>query len=807
MCSPCVNTPKRMVFQLQPTARLLSHSNNRHYPYPSIMKNIGRLLGKKSIETAIVPLEILKAASEAIPVPALAPATEILLSILNLAYQTQENADTRKEIVTRCVRAHVAISRRLGNMEITTNVLENIEQFERDLKDVRDFIEKENRKNRLNLLFYSKSKKDDLQRLGTQFEDTLRLFQINTMLSLHEAIGCVATRLQHVEHNVVGFTKSIASFPIPTTEVGCDSTGIPTVSMIHIATRKQIYGGRNLAFHTAEMEGRCVVMKVFKGSNARLNWQKSNAFDRTVANPHIPRLIAISSVDDPVHFSVYDFYAAVSLENFILSSVRQGLRETFECGVKLVYGISTGLDHLSEQGVSLADINADEVHIFWDTNGRAIVTMDSDLLNKPRVISPFTGDTVSRSLAVLDSVLSRIFRRITHFLYEDNLDRSGGNEDNSIYLQAFQTEATDTQMETEADEMRNTTRQPSTSGGLQSTTPAVKPRRELVWKASVGHMTSVQEVAQQYQRLVDLHSQSSLLHRYRNLSTPQTYHRCKGYSREEVTLTHTAFDSKIVVHATPSVHEVCLVCGERIAEDLPSIPRFKCHCKKLDDGVSPNIQCTECFTWQHEHCSIGLRNGQADHACMDCQLRNERKLLLQRVLDLSPGAIERMLRSGPSNILTHQGFDEPITARITESGPVSSPQESSSTEKKFVDRVSYPGIHNQEEMPHILSPELSMKGDRGDEGAAHIRLSAGTNRSSNDTGREKISYRTEINNLCVRLGWTLRFIDELTGPKDSRNCTSVAYVNGVMRGQASAPNVVAAREQASYLALRYYDCV
>ncbi|KAK0493413.1 hypothetical protein EDD18DRAFT_1179959, partial [Armillaria luteobubalina] len=246
------------------------------------MKNIGHLLGKKSIETAVVPLEIFKAASGFIPIPALAPATEILLSILNLAYQTQQNADTRKEIATRCVRAHATISRRLGNTEITTDVLENIEQFERDLKDVRESIEKENRKNRFTLFFYSRSKKDELQCLGTRFEDTLQLFQIDAMLSLREAV-----------------------------ELGCYSTWIPvglhTVSMINISTHRQIYSGQNHALHTAEMQGRCVVMKVFKGSNARLNWQKSNAFDRTVANPHIPHLIAISSVDDPVKLSVYDF--------------------------------------------------------------------------------------------------------------------------------------------------------------------------------------------------------------------------------------------------------------------------------------------------------------------------------------------------------------------------------------------------------------------------------------------------------------------------------------------------------------------
>ncbi|KAK0460780.1 hypothetical protein IW261DRAFT_1428837 [Armillaria novae-zelandiae] len=517
---------KHRLFRLQHV-----FSNNCHNLYLNMMKNISRLLGKKSIETAIVPLEILKAASGAIPIPALALVTEILLSILNLAYQTQQNADTHNEIVTRCVRAHATIAQCLENMGITADVSRNIEQFERlltlsllstnltifrNLKDVWDFVERENHKNGVALLFYSKSKKDNLQHLGTQFEDTLQLFQINTLLSLQEALGCLTTWLQHMEHNVVGCTQAITSFL--TTEVGCDSAVIP----VHF----HIYSGQNYSLHTAEMQGRCVIMKVFKGCNDGLNWQKSNAFDRTLLNPHIPRLIAISGVDNPVKFSMYDFNVAVSTESFILSSVRQGLKEMFKCGITLVYGISASNDY--------------EVHIFWDTNERAIVSMDSDLLNKPRAPSPFTEDSGSRCLAVLDNILFKPS--------EDHLDHRG-SEDNSTYLQAFQTKA---------NEMQNTSHQPPMSSVLQSMPSTVKPQRELVWKASYGHASSIQEVAQQYQSWIDINSQWSLCHQYRNLSMPQTYHRCKGYSREEVTLTHAAFDSKIVVHATPSLHEVCL---------------------------------------------------------------------------------------------------------------------------------------------------------------------------------------------------------------------------------------------------------
>ncbi|KAK0473912.1 hypothetical protein IW261DRAFT_1569272 [Armillaria novae-zelandiae] len=69
---------------------------------------------------------------------------------------------------------------------------------------------------------------------------------------------------------------------------------------------------------------------------------------------------------------------------------------------------------------------------------------------------------------------------------------------------------------------------------------------------------------------------------------------------------------------------------------------------------------------------------------------------------------------------------------------------------------------------------------------------------------ERRHYRTELNNLCIQAGWVVQFDDQFTGPQNSGNWTSVVYVNGVMCGQGSAPNVRAAREMASYHALAHY---
>ncbi|PBK92246.1 hypothetical protein ARMGADRAFT_183230 [Armillaria gallica] len=407
-------------------------------------------------------------------------------------------------------------------------------------------------------------------------------------------------------------------------------------------------------------------------------------------------------------------------------------------------------------------------HIFWDTNNRAIVAMDSVVFSQPGTRPPVTEGMDSRSLTVLDNIFYRIVHDINGILYEDNLDRSG-NKDNQTHLQAFQTKPTSMQVETEANEKQNGPLEPLMSTVQQPTATTVEPRRELVWKTAYGHASNIRDIARQYERLLDLHSHSGsrqLLRRYRDFSTPQTYHRCKGYSREEVTLTHAAFDSKIVVHTTPSVHEVCLICGEHIAEDLPSMLRFKCHCKQSDDGVSANIQCTKCFTWQHERCSLQLQRDEVVHVCKDCQLANDLPLPEQTVLD----------------------------------------------------HPSYPGIPNYEDTLHLF-PELGVKSgappmlipphvprqllsDNDHGTTAPTQSSVVTTRSSNDTVRRH--YRTELNHLCIQAGWTLHFDDNFTGSETDGTWTSSAYANGVFCGKGSAKSTRAARDRAAYQALVYY---
>ncbi|KAK0225159.1 hypothetical protein EDD85DRAFT_222658 [Armillaria nabsnona] len=95
------------------------------------MKTFVTLVKKKGVETAIPPLQGLKAVAELASIPVLGPATDIILSILEIVYQSQQNAGTCREIANRCLRALVTLSQHLESVQITERLLKSIRQLKR----------------------------------------------------------------------------------------------------------------------------------------------------------------------------------------------------------------------------------------------------------------------------------------------------------------------------------------------------------------------------------------------------------------------------------------------------------------------------------------------------------------------------------------------------------------------------------------------------------------------------------------------------------------------------------------------------
>ncbi|PBK64513.1 hypothetical protein ARMSODRAFT_465277 [Armillaria solidipes] len=267
------------------------------------------LVKKKGVETAIPPLEVLKAAAELIPVPALGPATEIILSIFEKVYQSQQNAGTAHEIANLCLRAHSTLSEHLQSVEITPALLNSIRQFEADLHDAQKTVQKYEQKMWIQHVFYSRSNNDDLQCLEKRVNNTLSLFQIKKLLSLEEICTKIYASVQRIEQNTVVLMNR--SEPAPRSEGAL----VDIVPRNHFILCEEIINRPGYSLHTAEMRcGKIVAIKVFTGCKAKSTWEASNKFNLNIMHPNLPHLIGTSSSgEEGAPFSVYD------LGNMILS--------------------------------------------------------------------------------------------------------------------------------------------------------------------------------------------------------------------------------------------------------------------------------------------------------------------------------------------------------------------------------------------------------------------------------------------------------------------------------------------------------
>jgi hypothetical protein len=98
----------------------------------------------------------------------------------------------------------------------------------------------------------------------------------------------------------------------------------------------------------------------------------------------------------------------------------------------------------------------------------------------------------------------------------------------------------------------------------------VEPRREYVWRTMDRGQQSLATVARRITS--DLEMNLSSLQRLRVPDKDNPYaHRCTGYIREEITLATRTLDSAVVVHDTPSALEICPICLEVVALNIPEV--------------------------------------------------------------------------------------------------------------------------------------------------------------------------------------------------------------------------------------------
>ncbi len=173
--------------------------------------------------------------------------------------------------------------------------------------------------------------------------------------------------------------------------------------------------------------------------------------------------------------------------------------------------------------------------------------------------------------------------------------------------------------------MNTTSGKPNTAATIDANLS--RSRREIMWQGVGGNSTTLDDISYQFKAAVSSLSFAlfSLEHIARTAGSYRTVHRCPGYRREEVTLRPVLSDCKVITHATPSLHEKCLICGKDVEEG-----KFNCKCGQrasvvgfldgcitndrylADDGISPTIKCTKCSVWGHRRCNDQLGSSAGD---------------------------------------------------------------------------------------------------------------------------------------------------------------------------------------------------
>lgn len=93
------------------------------------------------------------------------------------------------------------------------------------------------------------------------------------------------------------------------------------------------------------------------------------------------------------------------------------------------------------------------------------------------------------------------------------------------------------------------------------------PRREMIWNASGLSDLPLSSICQNYDALVLKNDSVQLPRRFgANFIEYQPACSCKGYIREEITLTPDALQNMVIIYQQPSPNERCSMCGELLCK-------------------------------------------------------------------------------------------------------------------------------------------------------------------------------------------------------------------------------------------------
>ncbi|KAJ7473781.1 hypothetical protein B0H11DRAFT_1336098 [Mycena galericulata] len=370
-----------------------------------------------------------------------------------------------------------------------------------------------------------------------------------------------------------------------------DSSGLRIVREDEILPIKQLGQRANYSLHSADTRGTCVVVKVFHGPHANWEWEMTNTVSRPLMHPNFLRLLGRSADESPSRFLVFNSVQR-TVQDYLASVLGGDSLECITIGVDVVNGLSRGLSYLELQKIvfpSLCSEVESSFDILVSHNGTIILGINPEApqLKETHLDLLKEADWVH----ILNTLCRMAFSEASRTLYHDTVERNTLPASLAIGL-----------TEVVAD-------------GERIVHPSL--RRELLWLQPNPETSSLTEIAHQTEAfLFRLRSSATVapIPRYFRNQKSDTAHRCRGYHREEILISTQMRTSYIVCSNTPTLHEICTICEERVEE----IDLFNCTCRAEDDGISPTAKCSSCRSWHHVECVNSDSPHSLKFSCQNC---------------------------------------------------------------------------------------------------------------------------------------------------------------------------------------------
>ncbi|KAJ7913600.1 hypothetical protein B0H13DRAFT_471068 [Mycena leptocephala] len=377
--------------------------------------------------------------------------------------------------------------------------------------------------------------------------------------------------------------------------------GVKVIRNKHLKLTLEIGSGPGYFLHTGETKGRTVIVKVFNsGPTVREHLESTVALSKGLFHPNVLRIEGVSSPASLTHFIAYENAYWKLAKGALAAALQDDLTKSITLGFKMIAGLSSGMNHLSVQGISLGSLGVENFDIFLDINDRFLISINPHLSTDDA-----TGDrqdNTTRSWAVFNALCQRVLRSANRVLHNENIERTPVITDILRRPPVPQKSLSSASLgPLESHEL-------SSSQQATETEASIPPRREYVWRTIERGQQSLATIATRIALDLDMKLSSSV--NKLTWSDGRSAHRCAGYVREEITLASTTGDSAVVFRDAPSPLETCLVCHEVVGVHKV----FRCICGDPNPGARPTVKCPICEYWSHSDCvrnSIGF-------ACETC---------------------------------------------------------------------------------------------------------------------------------------------------------------------------------------------